>query len=425
MEDTSRQERELILTIDDDEPGTAEEEHHHHHHHHHKKKKKKRSKAQKVILIVLIVLCSLLVLALIAGACMYFYLFGKLDHDKSLEGKTDEELGITIVDNTVVRQGDASIGDSINMLGDVELYDDINKVPIGGISLDELPEDVLALLDLNSDPVTSYLKSGADQIENFVILGTDIGNYIGKAADTIIIVSVDRVHNKVKLISVARDTYAYVPERGGYTKLAWTHMYGGAELTLHTLNTNLYLNLRDYVRVDIDQLPQLVNLVGGVDMSITQVEADYMNRHYHSSPEKAHFIAGLNHFNGEDVVVFSRMRKSDANDSDNNRTSRQRLVLETLLNKVKTLSYTDYPAIIRAGMGLCTTSYSNTDITGLVWDVVMGDYKVESYGLPTDLVEWKGAYINDLYYAVYNKGYASDAIYRVIYEDLYISGYDK
>ncbi|MCQ2418642.1 MAG: LCP family protein [Clostridia bacterium] len=423
MEDSAKQERDLILTIDDDEPETVSE--HHHHHHHHKKKKKKRSKAQKVFLIILIVLCSILVLSLITGACLYFYMFGKLNHDTSLDGKTDAELGISIVNNTVVRQGDASIGNSINVLGDAEQYDDVSKVPIGGISLDDLPEEVLALLDLNSDPVTSYLKDGADQIENFVIFGTDIGNYIGKAADSIIIVSIDRVHNKVKLISVARDTYAYVPERGGYTKLAWTHMFGGAELTLHTLNTNLYLNLRDYVRVDIKQLPKLVNLIGGVDMSISQTEADYMNRVYHQRSSSTVFVAGKNHFDGDDVVAFSRMRKSDANDSDNMRTSRQRKVLEALLNKVKSMSYTDYPSIIREGMGLCTTSYSNTDISGLVWDVVMGDYKVESYGLPADLVEWKGAYINDLYYAVYNKGYASDAIYRVIYEDLYVSGYDK
>lgn len=424
MEDTAKQERELILTIDDDEPEHAEQSHHHHHHHHHKKKKQ-RSKAQKTIRIILIVLCSLIALTLIAGACMYFYLFGELDHDKTLDGKTDQELGITVEDNTVVRQGDKPIGDSITMLGDAEQYDNIDKIPIGGISLDDLPEDVLALLDLNSDPVTSYLKDGADQIENFVILGTDRGNSIGKAADSIIIVSIDRVHNKVKLISVARDTYAYVPERGGYTKLAWTHMYGGAELTMHTLNTNLYLNLRDYVRVDVEQLPKLVNLIGGVDMTITQTEADYMNRLYRQRTSSTVFVAGKNHFDGADVVVFSRMRKSDANDSDNKRTSRQRMVLTALFGKVKTLDYTDYPEFIREGMGLCTTSYSNTDITKLVWDVVMGDYKVESYGLPTDLVEWKGAYINDLYYAVYNKGYASDAVYRVIYEDLYISGYDK
>lgn len=424
MEDSAKQERELILTIDDDKPEQAAE-HHHHHHHHHKKKKKKRSKAQKVFLIILIVLGSLLVLSLIAGACLYFYMFGKLNHDTSLDGKTDAELGIRIVDNTVVRQGDASIGNSINVLGDAEQYSDVSKVPIGGISLDDLPEDVLALLDLNSDPVTSYLKDGADQIENFVIFGTDIGNDIGKAADSIIIVSIDRVHNKVKLISVARDTYAYVPERGGYTKLAWTHMYGGAELTLHTLNTNLYLNLRDYVRVDIKQLPKLVNMIGGVDMSITQTEADYMNKVYHQRSNSTTFVAGKNHFDGDDVVAFCRMRKSDANDSDNKRTSRQRKVLEALLKKVKSMSYSDYPSVIREGMGLCTTSYSNTDITGLVWDVVMGDYKIESYGLPADLVDWKGAYINDLYYAVYNKGYASDAIYRVIYEDLYVSGYDK
>lgn len=424
MEDTAKQERELILTIDDDEPEHAEQSHHHHHHHHHHKKKKQRTKAQKTIRIILIVLCSLIALTLIAGACMYFYLFGELHHDKTLDGKTDKELGITVEDNTVVRQGDKPIGDSITMLGDAELYDSIDKIPIGGISLDDLPEDVLALLDLNSDPVTSYLKDGADKIENFVILGTDAGNDIGKAADSIIIVSIDRVHSKVKLISVARDTYAYVPERGGYTKLAWTHMYGGAELTMHTLNTNLYLNLRDYVRVDVEQLSKLVDLIGGIDLVLDKAEAEHMTELFRRTTGRV-FTVGKNHLDGAEVVRYSRIRKSDANDSDNKRTSRQRKVLITLLEKVKTLDYTDYPEFIREGMGLCTTSYSNTDITKLVWDVVMGDYKVESYGLPTDLVEWKGAYINDLYYAVYNKGYASDAVYRVIYEDLYISGYDK
>lgn len=420
MDNVPKQERELVLTIEDDDLNEKSEPNHHHHHHH--KKKKKRTKRQKILITVLIVICALLLLAIIAAACLYFYVFGELQHDNSLAGKTDKELGISVSGNSVIRQGDTAVGDRLAILGDVEQYDDVNKVPIGGISLDDLPADVLAMLDLNSDPITSYLSKEADQIENFVILGTDRGNYIGKAADAIIIVSVDRVHHKVKMISVARDTYAYVPERGGYTKLAWTHMYGGPELTIHTLNSNLYLNLRNYIEVDVSQLPTLVNMVGGIDLTLSQEEADYMN--YVRRSVRTDFVKGVNHFTGDDTVAYVRMRKSSSTDSDVFRTGRQRIVLTALLNKAKTISYMDYPSLVREGMGLCTTSFSNSDITGLVWDVIMGDYSVEDYNLPNDLVEWKGTIINDLYYSIYNKAYASDAIYRVIYEDLYISGYD-
>lgn len=416
MENAPRQERELILTIADD--GDAPEEYLHRHRHH--RRKKKMSKGKKSVMIVAIVLASLLVLGAIAAFAAYTYLFGKLEYDRSLEGKTDKELGIRLEDNMVIRRGDSSVGNTVSFFGDVSQYEDAEKVPIGGISLDDLPEDVLALLDLDSTPVTSYLKDGADQIQTFVIFGTDKENSVGTAADAVILVSRDPIHKKIKLISIARDTYAYVPERGSYTKLAWTHFLGGVSLTIHTLNSNLYLNLRDYIEVNITKLPTLVDMLGGIEVTLTQVEADYL-----TSIRPSSFTEGVNHLDGDDVATFVRIRKSSSTDGDVSRTGRQRQVLTALLNKAKTLGYTDYPSLIREGLGLCTTSFGSSEITDLVLDVVTGDYTVESYNLPNDLVPWKGAIIHDLYYSIYNKAYASDAIYRVIYEDLYISGYDN
>ena len=65
------------------------------------------------------------------------------------------------------------------------------------------------------------------------------------------------------------------------------------------------------------------------------------------------------------------------------------------------------------------------EILSLCTDAILGGYTIEQYSCPDELVPWSAEYIADLYYSVYDKALASDGIYRAIYEDLYVSGYEK
>lgn len=393
--------------------GSGEHHHHHRHHHHHGKR---ISKKRKALRIVLIVLASLLVLLAITALVLYLYMFGKLGHDNSFNHLTDAQLGIASTDNGLVRKGDTA-DESVGLI-DVDDGSLGTEVPIGGISLKDIPQEALDLLDLNSKPVVSYLKSGADKIKNFVIYGLDSIS----SSDCIIIVSIDPANAKVRLISVARDTYAYISEYGSYSKLTYAYHWGGPELAIHTLNSNLSLNLRDYVAVDFEQMSEVVDLLGGVDIDLTQTEANYL---WKASYGRYYFDAGVNNLDGTAALLYARMRQSSSTDSDVYRTGRQRAVLIALLKKAQTLSFADYPAFIREGMGMCTTSFTNSEVLSMLSEVVLNGYTVEQYALPNDLVDWWGGLIGTQYYSVYNKNYASDALYRIIYGDLYISGYSN
>lgn len=413
MQDDSLNNYGLVIELPDDgddEPEYRPQGGHRSHHSHHRKKKK-MSKGKKALCIILIILVVLLLLLVISGVVLYHYVFGKLSHDESLRSLSDAELGIASTENGIIRDADDT-PDTITILGEPDGNE--GSISIGGLPLSELPEEARDLLDRDTTPTVSHLKPSASQIKTFVIYGLDDID----SSDCIIIVAVDPVHEKVKLISVARDSYAYIQSYGGYSKLTYAYHWGGPELALNTLNSNLYLNLRDYVAVDFEQMATLVDLMGGVTITLDENEARYMS----SSGQT--YYPGENLLDGAAALNYSRMRQSSSTDSDVYRTGRQRKVLIALISRAASLSYTDYPAVIREGMGLCTTSLTNSEILSMCQDVLLGGYSVEQYAMPDDLVEWWGGLIGELYYSVYNKNHASDAIYRVIYEDLYISGYD-
>lgn len=412
MQEDPREQYGLVIDLpEDDEPDTPAAQAHQHHTHH--KKKKKISRSRKALRIVLIVLAVLLLLLAIVGVALYYYMFGKLSHDSRFNDLSDNELGIAATEDGIVRDAE-TLPDTISILEEPEETGD--EVSIGGLSLSELPEEARDLLDQDTTPTVSHLLAGAEEIQTFVIYGLDSIN----SSDCIILVAVDPIHEKVKLISVARDTYAYIASHGGYSKITYAYHWGGPEMALNTLNSNLYLSVRDYVAVDFDQMSTLVDIVGGVKITLDENEATYLR----NSTGGAYY-AGENLLDGTAALSYSRIRKSSFTDSDVNRTGRQRKILISLLESATTLDYTDYPAAIREGMGLCSTSLTNAEILSMCQKVLLGGYTVEQYAMPDDLVEWWGGLIGDLYYSVYNKNHASDAIYRIIYEDLYVSGYNS
>ena len=85
------------------------------------------------------------------------------------------------------------------------------------------------------------------------------------------ILSIDKVHNKIKLSYIARDTY--VPIDGfGQTTLNHAYAYEGPEPAIQTLNENFDMNIQSFVTVNLSQLSEIINYIGGIDMNISEDE---------------------------------------------------------------------------------------------------------------------------------------------------------
>ncbi|NLG26132.1 MAG: LCP family protein, partial [Clostridiales bacterium] len=179
---------------------------------------------------------------------------------------------------------------------------------------------------------------------NVLLLGVDASdpNDPGRT-DTIMIASVPQDGGAIELISVMRDTIVDIPGHGS-GKINAAYRYGGAELTVRTINENFGLNIECYASVDFASFPYLIDAMGGVRMTVTGEELPLLNRLVLSMK---HLFQRTNvdvsqlaaagervRLTGLQALAYSRIRQLD---SDYGRASRQRQLLNALLAKARTL----------------------------------------------------------------------------------------
>ena len=127
-----------------------------------------------------------------------------------------------------------------------------------------------------------------------------------------------------------RDTYVNVPEWGD-TKLTHAYSYGGPSLAIETIERNFGIDIDRYAVVYFGYLPWNCGYFRGIEVEMTQTEADVMNESV--GPEFATFTEGKNMLNGGTALVYVRIRYGVGDDFG--RTQRQRDFMLQVLNKVK------------------------------------------------------------------------------------------
>lgn len=229
------------------------------------------------------------------------------------------------------------------------------------------------------------------KVLNIALFGLDArDNSFQGRADSIIILTLDQKHDKIKLTSVLRDSRVYIGEGTdtGYDKINHSYVYGGPELAIKTLNQNFGLDILDYVTVNFSKMAGIIEAFGGVDLDITGDEIYELNKNLvelienNMGATEADYLenngGGTIHLNGNQAVAYARIRNLD---SDNKRAERQQIVLKALLDKVEGLSVADYPGIAKEMSALCETSMGITDILGLV-PFIASDFKMEQLVVP-------------------------------------------
>lgn len=173
-------------------------------------------------------------------------------------------------------------------------------------------------------------------VRNILLIGSDARSSDASArSDTIMIVSVNKTTGKITMCSILRDTHLDIP---GYREAKVNSAYyrGGANLLVQTIEQNFGIKIDDYAAVDFEMFTALVDGLGGIEVEVTENEADYINnRHKYGKEEKPdHFESGESvHLNGYQALWYARIRKLD---SDFMRTERQRKVMSAIFEKVKT-----------------------------------------------------------------------------------------
>ena len=174
---------------------------------------------------------------------------------------------------------------------------------------------------------------------------------------------------EVKLVSVYRDTYVQI-EGHGLDKITHAYSYGEAPLAIKTLNTNLDLNIKEFVTVNFDAVKEIIDDIGGIQMNITSEEAPHI-----SGITKA----GTYNLTGEQALAYARIRY--ATGGDYKRTERMRDVLTAVVNKVKTFNISQLNTLVDQVLPRVYTNITANDIFALLPSAT--SFKItESIGWP-------------------------------------------
>ncbi len=292
-------------------------------------------------------------------------------------------------------------------------------------------------LDSLSDAQLGVNAELDEDIINIALFGIDSRNLSSfkGLSDSIMILSVDKVHNSIKITSVLRDSVVPIEGRG-VNKINAAYSYGGPELAIKTLNENFGLNIRDYATVNFRGMADIIDAVGGIEVDISEAERNHANHHITwlaaSSGISKDLIkkAGPQTLNGNQAVAFARLRKVSSSrgvSNDFGRTDRQRYVMEQLFNKALSMGVSKYPGLIRAMLPHMETSLSYGDIIKLA-SVLTGDIQFQQARIPTGYNMTIAnrdtpSYLGSVVY--YRLDYASDLLHAFIYDDIPTDDYVK
>lgn len=161
-----------------------------------------------------------------------------------------------------------------------------------------------------------------------LLLGTDDGALNrakgGGRSDTMIVMALNPKEKKSLMVSLERDSYVYITNKGSKDKLNSAYVYGGPTNSMETVERMLNIPLDYYVTINMKGLEDLVDAVGGVTVD-SNISFDYEGYHFQKGPNKIE--------TGKEALAFTRMRYDDP-EGDYGRQKRQRALITAIIKKM-------------------------------------------------------------------------------------------
>lgn len=217
-----------------------------------------------------------------------------------------------------------------------------------------------------------------DNVYNALLLATDSrdGDMRNGRSDVMIIASVNKTTNEVKLASLSRDLYVQLSPGIGNNKLNAAYAFGGPYLSVKVVNQVFEMNIEDYVVVNFATMAAIVDALGGVDIHLVGMEYAYINYLVAVSEDYEGFAKSSGrrqlteehadtavHLDGLQAVSYARIRKMD---DDLQRGSRQRILLQAMMDKaMNNLSPSTFYSLATSMMNSTSTNVKLTTVIEL------------------------------------------------------------
>lgn len=220
-----------------------------------------------------------------------------------------------------------------------------------------------------------FLNTKDSGYYNVAIFGVDSrdGNVKKNAlADVNMIASINRATGEIKLVSVYRDSYTEIDGKGTFHKLNEAYFKGGPEQAVAALERNLDIKIDDYATFNWKAVIETINILGGVDLEITEPEFKYINGFITETVNSTGIgsvqlkAPGMQHLDGVQAVAYARLRLMD---TDFNRTQRQRKVVTLAFEKAKNTDFMTLNHIISTVLPQISTSVGLNNIIPLAKNI--------------------------------------------------------
>lgn len=255
-------------------------------------------------------------------------------------------------------------------------------------SMDKMNQDTLdsSQIQINSEVKANTDLSQMSGTQVIALVGVDARGVKGSElaesmnSDTIILCCIDHDKQEIRMVSIMRDTWMnmakYTDEYYEFDKANSAYNRGGPESMLSMLNTNLDFALTDYVTVNFKALADAIDVLGGLDIEMTNAECVHANNYnrevseaqgveYEAIPydeDLGDDCSEVRHVSGALATSYARIRYGGGDDAK--RTSRQRIVINLMVQKLKQ-NPTKIPEILDKVMGNVSTSLTKNEILEL------------------------------------------------------------
>ncbi|WP_047982607.1 LCP family protein [Ornithinibacillus contaminans] len=210
----------------------------------------------------------------------------------------------------------------------VSIYTKAEKIVDNSFEQVERPNNTSELREEDVNPIednVSLLIIGVDDSEK--------RSYEENSrSDTLILATFNKEQGDIKLVSIPRDSYVFVPEVKYFTKINHAHFFGGPKATIETVEQFMNVPIDYYVRVNFDAFIEVVDTIGGINYNVPfeMYEQDSKDR-----KDKIHLLPGYQSLNGEEALALARTRKYD---SDIERGMRQQEIIKAVVKEASSAS---------------------------------------------------------------------------------------
>lgn len=282
-----------------------------------------------------------------------------------------------------------------NFIADTQIAENTDNLALAATVEDTglTAEDESAL----TETVTAQIEAagvdmaGGKDIYNLLLVGVDRrdSSWYGNA-DCNILLSFNRTKKTITMMSFMRDLYAEIPGHG-VRKLNAACAYGGCPLLVTTIENNYKIPIDNYAWVDFNGMIKIIDLLGGVDLRISDAEMQAANGYIsemarlNGEDPQQHFLltSGDVHMSGYQAVGYARIRS--VGNSDFGRTERQRVILAQIIGKIGSASTKEKAAIIRKILPFVTHNIPESKIFGSIPTIIsLSGYKLQSARIPFD-----------------------------------------